>query len=186
MPAMARRSVLLPEPDGPLTSSLSPGATAASIPLIKVRPSGRPRSSFSISRSSPRASPIAMPAPSAPAASALAIAWSKLIKRSTLALLVYQGRIIGRTGGVDVDKPGERSLHLAESIRGLGQDAEGDDAGEVVGRSDDIGKDTRERAVETDEPVEPLVQQHGLVPIGDHLGESIPEPSPLVGFTAIE
>ena len=116
MPAMARNSVVLPQPEVPRTSTRAPSGMSMSASATSVRPLGSARSTWSSSR---------LPSP------------ASTTTPGVLALLLLRGHDGGVETGqtvdrgfpageadVGVDEPGQRSLHLAEGAGDLDQSAE--------------------------------------------------------------
>ena len=136
MPAMARNSVDLPAPEGPVTSTLSPPGSIAS---VSAATSGWPFGSRT------RRSSIAIDLPSPSRGRTSIGGWRhggrlRLRDGGVEAVQPRDDRAPFRQLAVDVDEDRERLLHAVEGARRLHQRAELDLPGEIGRADQDEGK----------------------------------------------
>ena len=165
-PRSARNSVDLPAPDGPVTSTLSPGA----ISTLSAATSGWPFGSCTEGRRSP--STCGRRAPATPMRG-LRRGGLRLRDRGIEAVEPGDHRAPFREIAVDVDEDESASRTLSKARGGLHQPAELDLAGEIGGAHHDVREHRRDLPVARGQEGQPLQRAHDLPPVGDHEGEPV-------------
>ena len=179
MPAIARNSVDLPEPDGPVTSVRSPRANAKPSAATSGAPFGR------------RTARSSRPMRVAGRRPATCDRWRRCRRRPARCRshaskpssrvdhrAPFRQRAIGR------DEERQRVLHAAEGGRGLHHAAELHLAGEIGRRDQDVGKQHRGLRIARGEGRQLLGAAHDAEPVLDHAAEALEQPRALRGLAA--
>ncbi len=177
MPARARNSVDLPEPERPVTTTEWPGTKRISAPSSRLVPLGSVSVRPLTSSASPAGAGRNRPLPTAARATTMA-RW-KEVRRSTVA------RQLARDG-ICADEPGHAALHVAEGVGGLRQAAQRKLAGEIARCRDDDGEDDGDLVVAGDQGVQQLGPPHDRPPVVDHVAEPVAQVQLLLRLAAIE
>ena len=148
MPAMARKNVDLPTPEGPITRVDSCGISARSPTWASLRPSGSLRSRSGIDRTGPVRCGDVDPGP------------LFLVGAGARESLLEGGQTLDRgaeggEAGVAVDEEVHRRVDVREGVGRLVEGAEVDLLHhEIEGRDHDIGNDRRDLGIELEERVQ--------------------------------
>ena len=163
MPASARNSVDLPEPDGPLTSTRSPRLIEMSLALTSGTPFG--------SRTARSLKLTALVSPGLSLITGSVTATARGRHRLVEAGQPLDHRAPFGQIAVEGHEHRQRALHLPERVRGLHQPAELDGAGEIGRAHHDEGEHDRGLRIAGGEEGELLLPRHDREPIGDHIAE---------------
>ncbi len=167
MPEMARSRVDFPEPDGPVSSVDSCAARRSVASLTMTRPSGR--------RTVTASRPICSPAPGRGGRRRQPCGGMRRLDRGIeRGETIEHGLEVGERD-VIVHEEGQGFVDAAEGARGLRHHAEGDLAGEVERRRDDIGNDRAQLSVGRGEADQIFADGDDLEIIADDRGEALPQ-----------
>ncbi len=177
MPAIARNSVDLPLPDLPLIAVDFAGMQGEAAALQQQPPVGQGKVEVAQAQvGAGRDRPLRTVPGQRPGGDDRAVEG-----RETFDLGAPR-----REGGVVVDDPGHRALHLAERIDDAHQPAELHLAREIAGGGDDDGEDNRHLRIAGDQRVELLGPPHDAQPVLDHVDEAAAQLLLLLLLAAVE
>ena len=167
MPAMARNSVDLPAPEGPVTSTRSPASSTRCSASTSGSPLGRRTARWSI------ATALAPSRGTTSITGGVSAACAAGLDRLLEPGQPRHHRLIFGDRPVGGDEIGQRVLHAVEGRRGLHQAAELHRAGEIGRAHHHIGKDHRGLRIARGEERELLLPLHDGDPVVDHAAEAV-------------
>ena len=173
-PAIVRSSDVLPLPDGPVTSRCSSASQAPARYVQQLATIGR--------LDAQRASSIESRGSSLRSTHALRQRLRRAIGVRREPRQALDGGAPVGEAGVGVDEPAQRTLHLAERLRGLHQAAELQPAGEVARRRGEHREHVGELPIAGREPGEPLGGADQRVPVRAHRIEHLRQALPFARF----